>query len=141
MIILGNKYLVFDSIPGTELLKYLEFCREDVFCYVNVRMRAGCKLSIPPTTCLPPLSLKPSERRQGLEIEFNSVVYNLINHVINEALIQTQKDEVQDLMRWSTGRDLERVVCSEKSWELQALSPHLALCIYSINLFLSYIIL
>ena len=40
--ILGNKYLVFDSIPSTELLKYLEFCREDVFGYVNVRRRAGC---------------------------------------------------------------------------------------------------
>ena len=52
------------------------------FCYVNVRMKAGCQwsqqggLSVENFQFLQPLApsphfLKLSERRQGLEIEFN----------------------------------------------------------------------
>ena len=156
--IIRNIFSVFVPIPGTELLKPSEFpkWRETlgVFCYVNevtfgmplghLRMRAGCHRNQPCDyrirTFSPTPDLQGGERSQRLSPITN--LNDLINLPIKWSLHKNPKG--QDLESRQVDEQAEiwgRMVCLETAWDLRAVSPHLALCIFSIQLFLSYIVL
>ena len=125
-----------------------------VFCYVNEvtlgmplgnkswglvarrtnRVFRGLEISVPSP------DLWEGERGWRLSSIANDQWFNQLC-LCNEASIKSWRTGLGKLPCWWTRGGLGRVACSERAWELRALSPYLGICISSIWLFLIYILL
>ena len=91
------------------------------------------------------LSILPSwpwERGEELEVESVTYANDLINRVyVIKPPLRTQVDRVQRTSGWVNTRKFVKSGLFGEAWKLHAFSLCLALCISSIWLFLSYILL
>ena len=84
----------------------------------------------------PPPDLQGGEK--ACKLNQSLITNDLINHDCNEASIETQNVEVWRISRLMD-MELEWECCDKRAWKHHHLAPCLALSIYSIWLFLSYI--